>query len=498
MAQSNAKPMRVHLNAGASGRRKSAPDWALALRLAVASCLAASLAGCLAVGPNYLKAAAIVPARYKEIAGWKVASPRAGEAKGAWWSIFHDPELDRLEQMVAVSNQTIKADEANYREALALINESRAAFFPTASVAPTISRNSQTGTTLDVEPAASWTLDIWGKTARSVESQDANAEAIAADLANATLATQSALALAYVQVREADSLADLLSRTIRDYQRSLDITQNQYNAGTAAKSDVITEDVQLLSARASLIDVGVARAQNEHAIAVLTGRPPSHLSIPHSALSRQIRSVPAGVPSTLLERRPDIAAAEETMRQANALIGVAVAGYYPDLTLTAEGGYLGNPALGRLGGSNPAWTIAASLAQPLFDAGLTDAEVAAQRATYDADVATYRGTVLTAFQQVEDALASVRILSKEAGVRTQTVREARQAVDIAMNEYRAGTQNFTTVVIAQATALTSEQSELTTWAALQTATVNLIVALGGGWRDADLPDVVKDASATAK
>jgi NodT family efflux transporter outer membrane factor (OMF) lipoprotein len=464
--------------------------------VAICGGFVASLGGCAAVGPNFLKPAAIVPTDYKEIKGWKLATPRAALTKGDWWTPFGDPELDRLEREVAIANQTVKADEANYRQALALINESRAGLFPVLSFNSSLERSSLTGTTVTAEPAASWAPDIWGLTRRTIEAQEANAETSAANLANATLAAQSALALAYVQVRQADSLADLLAATEKEYQRALEIVQNQYEAGTAAKSDVITEQAQLLSARAAQINVGVARAQNEHAIAVLTGRPPSELSIPHGDLTRRIPAVPVSLPSALLERRPDIAAAEETMRQANALIGVAVAAYYPTISLTGSAGYQGNPFAGGLSPANPVWTFGLSLAQPLFNGGLTDAQVEAARQTYLSDVATYRQTVLTGFQQVEDQLAAIRVLSSEVRVQADAVRVSRQAVDIALNEYRAGTQNFTTVVTAQATALSAEQSELASWAELQTAAVDLIVALGGGWSEERLPDV--DAQAAAK
>ncbi len=467
-------------------------------RAIVASALAATaLVGCAPVGPNFLKPAAIVSPEFKEIKGWKVATPRASEPKGDWWAVFHDPELSRLEAAVAISNQTLKADEANYRQALALINEARAGLFPTVTGTGSATRSSPAATSLAAEASGSWTLDVWGQVRRAIEAQTAGAKASAATLANATLSEQSALALAYVQVREADSLVDLLTRTVDEYKRSLTITQNQYNAGTAAKSDVITAQAQVLNAQAQLINAGVIRAQSEHAVAVLVGRPPAGLSISHRPLSTHVPSIPASMPSALLERRPDVAGAEETMRQNNAEIGVAFAGYFPAVTITGLTGYSGNPFATLYGPSNPVWSFGASLAQPLFNGGLTGAQVEAAREAYDSTVATYRQTVLTAIQQVEDNLAGIRILSQEVKVQAEDVRISRQATQIALNEYRAGTQAFTAVVVAEAQQLSAEEALLSTQAQLQTDAVNLIVALGGGWNQTQLPDVASASDATA-
>jgi len=461
---------------------------------------AGALAGCAPVGPDFLRPAALVSPQYKEVAGWKVATPRAGEPKGEWWSVFHDPELARLEAAVAISNQTVKADEANYREGLALINEARANLFPTVNGTGSATRSGTGGTaitTLTAEASGSWTLDVWGEVRREIEAQTAGAESSAAILANALLAEQSALALAYVQVREADSLVDLLTTTVAEYKRSLTITQNQYRAGTAAKSDVITAEAQVLNAQAQLVAAGVTRAQSEHAVAVLMGRPPAGLSIPHGLLSTHTPSIPVSVPSSLLERRPDVAAAEETMRQDNAEIGVAFAGYFPEVSISGLVGYTGNPFAALLSSNNPVWSFGASLAQPLFNGGLTGAQVEAARATYDAQVATYRQTVLTAIQQVEDNLAGIRILTQEVKVQTEDVRISRQATQIAINEYQAGTQAFTAVVVAEAQQLSAEESLLSTQAQIQTDAVSLIVALGGGWSQSKLPDAAADSSPIA-
>jgi NodT family efflux transporter outer membrane factor (OMF) lipoprotein len=466
------------------------PARSAALPLAVAI----ALPGCAPVGPNFERPAAIVSPQFKEIKGWKIATPRVNESKGDWWSVFHDPELDRLERVVVVSNQTVKADEANYREALALINEARAGLFPTVNGTGSAEHSSPELTTLTAEASGTWTLDVWGQVRREIEAQQAGAEVSAATLANITLSEQSLLALAYVTLREADSLETLLTKTVTEYKHSLTITQNQYNAGTAAKSDVITAETLVLNAQAQLIAAGVSRAQSEHAIAVLMGRPPAGLSIPQGSLATGVPSIPVGLPSSLLERRPDVAAAEQTMREANALIGVEFAGYFPAVSLSGLIGYSGNPFASEFGPTNPVWSFGASLAQPLFNGGLTTAEVEAARQTYQADVATYRQTVLTAIQQVEDQLVAIRIYSREVKVQAENVRISTQATQITLNEYQAGTQAFTAVVVAEEQQLTAEEALLSTQALVQTAVVTLVVALGGGWSQSKLTDVVAQTS----
>ena len=486
------EPILFARSSGAAGENEITPRGAI-LFSAFAS--AAALAGCAPVGPDFELSAAIVSPQYKEIEGWKIATPRAGEPKGDWWSVFHDPELAQLERAVVISNQTVKADEANYREAVALINEARAGLFPTVTGNGSATRSNGV-TNLTAEASGMWMLDIWGLVRREIEANQGSAEATAATLANATLSAQSELATAYVTLREEDSLEDLLTRTVVDYKKSLTITQNQYNAGTAAKSDVITAEAQVLNAQAQLIAAGVTRAQEEHAIAVLMGRPPAGLSIPHGALSTRVPSIPVQLPSSLLERRPDVAAAEETMRQANAQIGVAFAGYFPQISLSGLLGYSGNPFAAEFE-TNPVWSFGASLAQPVFNGGLTGAQVEAARQTYKSNVGTYRQTVLTAIQQVEDSLVGIRVYSRVAKVEAEDVRISRQATQIALNEYRAGTQAFTAVVVAEEQQLTVEEALLATQAQIQIDVVNLIVALGGGWTESKLPDALADAVAPA-
>ena len=490
--------MCVHALARVTGARGWASRRALRLlSLARAAPFLASVAcsGCAPVGPNFERPAAIVSPQFKEIKGWKIATPRANEPKGEWWSVFRDPELDQLERVVVVSNQTVKSDEATYREALALINEARAGLFPTVNGSGSATRSSPSQTTLTAEASGTWTLDVWGQIRREIEAQQAFAETSAATLANATLAAQSLLALAYVTLREADSLETLLTKTVAEYKRSLTITQNQYNAGTAAKSDVITAETLVLNAQAQLIAAGVSRAQSEHAIAVLMGRPPAGLSISPGSLATRVPSIPVGLPSSLLERRPDVAAAEQTMREANALIGVEFAGYFPAVSLNGLIGYSGNPFAAEFGPSNPVWSFGASLARPFFNGGLTTGQVEAARQTYDADVATYRETVLTAIQQVEDALVGIRLYSREVKVQAENVRISTQATQIVLNEYQAGTQAFTAVVVAEEQQLTAEEALLATQALVQTEVVDLIVALGGGWSQSMLPDVAAQTSA---
>ncbi len=453
-----------------------------------------ALAGCNAVGPDYLKPNAIVPVAYKEIKGWKLATPREDYPKGQWWRIYHDAELNRLEETVAVSNQTLKSDEAAYAQALAMIAEQRSGLFPTVNFDPTITRSSGAPPTTQVQAqiSGSWTIDVWGRIRRQIEQFGAAAQVSKADLDNATLSAQSALALAYVQVREADELHDLLLDTVKEYQRSLAITQNQYDAGTTAKSDVITAQAQVLATQARAIDTDVARKQNEHAIAVLMGKPPAEVSVSHRHLPNSVPHPPIRLPSALLERRPDIAAAERTMKEQNAAIGVAVAAYYPDFSLSGAFGYIGDPFIRELGVVNPAWSYGLSIAQTLFNGGLTASQVEAAKDAYQASVATYRQTVLSAFQQVEDQLAAILVYDRELKVEIETVKIAKQAVAIALNEYRAGTQNFTTVVTAEATELVDEESLLSTKASRLTADISLIVALGGGWDESKLPIVAAD------
>jgi len=456
------------------------------------------LAVACSVGPNYHRPSAPVPTAYKEFKGWKVATPNDTINRGAWWSVYRDPALDGLERQVNVSNQTLKQDEAAFQQARAEVREQQSGFFPSLAATPQIQREKAGGgnntfrggaaiTSYSLEGTATWEPDVWGKIRRSVESSVANAQASAAQLAAAKLSLQAQLATDYFQMRYADSLKSLLEDTVKSYQRSLDITKNQYAAGTAARSDVINAEAQLLAAQAAAINVGVQRAQSEHAIALLVGKPPSEVSISPTALAERVPIVPAEIPSALLERRPDIADAERQMQQENALIGVQVAAYYPTIDLSASFGYAGGPAAALFSASDQVWSLMANASETLLSGGQRSAAVAAARAAYDQSVANYRETVLAAFQNVEDELASLRILGRQSGVDQAAVQAARQAVEITLNEYQAGTVAYTTVITAQVTLLTDQETALLVQENRLIASVALIQALGGGWNASQLP-----------
>ncbi len=471
-------------------------------RLALAAALA--LAACT-VGPNYQRPATIVPAHYKALSGWVIAQPEAAINRGAWWSIFDDQTLDSLESQVVVSNQTIRADAAAYAQARALVDEARAGFYPTLSANAGVARQSSgsgsltasNGSQFSTAPVATtdytlegsgaWDLDLWGSIRRQVQSSVAAAQVSAADLANAELSEQAALASDYFQLRAADADEKLLRDTITAYRNTLTITENQYAAGTAARSDVLTAQVQLQNAESAAIGAEVARAEFEHAIAVLIGKPPADLTIPPGTLQADVPIVPPGLPSTLLERRPDIAAAERTMAEENALIGVQVAAFYPALDLSALFGYVGNPLGSLIRLSDRVWSLGAAATDPLFEGGARTAAVAAARAAYDESVANYRQTVLSAFQGVEDQLASLHILADQYRAQQAAVASATEAVTITLNEYEAGTVAYTSVVVAQATQLADQESLLTIQQSRLLASVSLIENLGGGWSASELP-----------
>ncbi len=450
------------------------------------------------VGPAYNRPEAVAPAQFKEMPGWRLARPQDAAPKGAWWKVFNDPVLDGLEEQVAIGNQTLAADAAAYAASQALVDEARGALFPVLGAAPgvtrassgasTQNRGSATRTQYSLQGNAAWTLDVWGSIRRQIQSDVANAQASAATLANARLSAQAQLATAYMGLRTTDALQRVLDETVANDRHALQITQNQYAAGTAARSDVMTAQTQREAAESQAINVGVARAQFEHAIAVQIGKAPAAVSIVPVKTVPAVPDIPGVLPSALLERRPDVGAAERTMAGENALIGVAVAAYYPTVDLTAAFGYAGNPLSALISSANRVWSLGASASETLFNGGTRSATVRAARATYDESVANYRATVLTAFQQVEDALANLRILAQQDAVDMQTVADATQAADIVLNEYRAGTQPYTAVIAAQNTLLAARQTQISVAQTRLTETVALIQALGGGWRSSDLPD----------
>jgi NodT family efflux transporter outer membrane factor (OMF) lipoprotein len=462
--------------------------------------------GCM-VGPDYKRPDAPVSPVFKELDGWKPAQPQDDADKGAWWAIYHDPELDRLERMVEVSNQNVKSFEAQYRNAVALVAEAQANLFPTAGLTAGVTRSGSGGSSLSslapkgqssggggrngtlytVSGTVAWDPDVWGAVRRQIESNAAGAQVSAADLANAKLSAQATLATDYFDLRAEDALADLLRQTVAAYQRSLDITENQYRAGTSSSADVVTARAQLQSTEAQLVGVGVQRQQFEHAIAVLTGHAPAELTIVPAPLASTVPVLPPGLPSALLERRPDIAGAERQMQEENALIGVQIAAYYPTISLSALGEFVGNPLSQLFTVANRVWSLGASASETVFSAGARSAAVAAARATYDQSVATYRQTVLSAFQQVEDALSNLRILEQQAAAEGLAVESARRAMEVTLNGYRAGTVAYTSVIVQQALLLGDEQAALAVQQSRLVASVALIEALGGGWSTADLP-----------
>jgi NodT family efflux transporter outer membrane factor (OMF) lipoprotein len=445
-----------------------------------------ALAGC-AVGPDYVPAAAPVPDTFKELKGWKRATPGDHLPRGDWWAFYRDPKLNFLIKQVEISNQNVAAQAAAYEQARAIIREAQAALFPTAtaSYSATRSFSGPAGktytTTFAPAVSAAWDLDVWGKVRRQIESDAAAAQVSAADLASVQLAAQTQLATAYFNLRAADALKDLLLRTVEQFKKSLEIVRNQFNAGFSVSSaDVDTAEALLANAQSLAINVDAQRAQFEHAIAMLIGRPPAELSVGHRALSGTIPKLPVAVPSALLERRPDIAAAERSMQQQNALIGVALAAYFPDISLSAAIQWAGSRPF-PFNVANEIWSLGAAGTQLLFDGGLRGAQVDVARAAYWQSVATYRQTVLSAFQGVEDQLAAIRVLSRQLGVQQKAVKAQRQAVDVFLKQFEGGTVVFTTVVTAQITLLGYEQSELSIRQNLFLASVLLIQALGGGW-----------------
>ncbi len=454
----------------------------------------ASLAACL-VGPNYRRPSAPTTPAYKEAQGWAPANPSDAADRRDWWTVFGDPTLNDLEARVERSNQTLAGAEAAYRQARALVAEQRAALFPivalngAAAIAggsggATVSGSVGGGTTqaYSLGLGATWEPDLWGRVRRMIENARATAQASAADLANTRLSAQMELAADYILLRQLDEEKRLLDATAAGYARSLTIAQNRYNVGVAAKSDVLSAQSQLQTTQADDADLAQQRARVEHAIAILAGEPPASLTLAPAPWNLRLPQIPAGLPSTLLERRPDIAAAERLAAAANALIGVQTAAFYPNLSLTGQAGF-GASELGQLfNTSNFVWSLGASVAETIFDAGARRARVAEARAAYDQAVANYRQTVLTAFGQVEDNLAAQRVLAGELALRQAAAQAAEANAAIARNQYLADQVDYTAVVVAQATALSARTSELQIEAARLTTAVDLIAALGGGWR----------------
>jgi NodT family efflux transporter outer membrane factor (OMF) lipoprotein len=455
------------------------------------------------VGPDYVRPAAEAPGAYKETTGdgeWKPAQPSDGSVRGPWWEVFGDPTLNSLEAEVSISNQNVLVAEAQFRQARALVLAARSQFFPTATIGAgyTRSRPSATlassigppqGTSNDfILPLdVSWDIDVWGRIRRNVEGNRANAQASAGDLEASRLLFQSELAQDYYLLRTLDAQRALLDAAIAAFQTSLQLTRNRYAGGIASAADVAQAETQLKTTQAQATDLGVQRAQLEHAIAILIGRPPATFGIAVAALPTTPPAVPVGVPSELLERRPDVAAAERRVAAANAQIGVAVAAYYPTVTLSATAGFESGSIAKWFMWPSRFFSVGPAITETVFDGGLRSAQTAEARAAYDASVAGYRQTVLGAFQDVEDNLAALRILETEAREQDEAVRAAERSLALTTNQYRSGIVSYLNVVIAQTAALTSEQTAVGITGRRLNASVLLIKALGGGWSVDQLP-----------
>jgi NodT family efflux transporter outer membrane factor (OMF) lipoprotein len=473
-------------------------------RTLAAGAMALALSACT-LGPDYQRPVVATPATFKENQGWTVAAPADDVPRGKWWRIYGDADLDALQEAAIGANQSIAQAEASYRAAATLVDQARAGYFPVISASAAATRsgggrgsNSLSGastasTTRQVTAGASWELDLWGRVRRQVEAQRASAEASASDLAGIRLSTQAALASDYFQLRQIDTQKQLLDDTIAAYQRTLDVTRNRYAGGVSARVDVAQAETQLKSTQVQSIDLGVARAQLEDAIALLIGKPASEFSIPvkrwRAFDEKRAPAIPlSGVPSQLLERRPDIAGAERRVAAANAQIGIAEAAYYPSIGLSASGGFSSLSASNLFTAPNRFWSIGPSLAETIFDGGLRRAQSAQAVANYDANVAAYRQTVLSAFADVEDQLAALRILEQEAAAQDDALASARESLALTLNQYKAGTVSYINVVTVQATALGNERNAVSIFGSRMIASVGLVRTLGGGWSTGDMAD----------
>jgi NodT family efflux transporter outer membrane factor (OMF) lipoprotein len=447
-----------------------------------------------AIGPNYMRPATPAPRAYREAPppGWTSAQPNDAALRGQWWRMFNEPALDALEGQVSISNQNVLAAEAQYRAARAAVRVTAADRLPTVTTTPSVTHGGggaalHHGDLYEVPVDVSYEADVWGSIRRSVAANAAIAQASAADLESARLLYQSELASDYFQVQGLDADRVLLEQAVRSYEEYLKLTQDRFQGGVVSMADVALAQTQLEGARAQLADVGIARAQFEHAIAVLTGHSPSELSIPPETAQPSQPVVPVGLPSSLLERRPDIAAAERRVAAANQQIGVARAAFYPVLSL---GGSAGSQAVAIADlFSSPArlWSVGAQLAETIFDGGKRRAQVNVTQAAYDTTVANYKETVLTGFQQVEDSLSDLRILADETAIVERAIVAAQQSLDISTTQYRGGLINYLQVITAQTSLLQNQRDSVDLHTRQLLASVSLIQALGGGWSTSQLP-----------
>lgn len=456
--------------------------------------------GCT-VGPNYRTPTVQTPTAYKEADGWKPAQPNDQNLGGNWWTIFNDPQLDQLELQVNVSNQNLKEAEAQYQESRAVLRYSRADYYPTVTAGLSADRQH---TSAHRPPATSifdgityndfvlpvdfsYQADVWGRVRRTVESYREQAQASAADLATVNLSMHADLAVDYFQARSLDAEEQLLTSTVKEYQDYLDLTETRFQGGYSSEVEVQQAKTQLNTTQALAIDVGVLRAQYEHAVAILIGKPPAELTLPPLPLTAPPPTVPLSMPSELLERLPTIAAAERRVAAANAQIGVAISAYYPVISLTGGGGFESSTITTLLNGSSGIWSVGASALGTVFDVGRRRAFTDEARAAYDTQVAAYRESVLTAFQQVEDNLAAVRILENEAKVQDEAVTAAQRSLDLSITRYKGGVTSYLEVTIAQTAALQNEVTAVNILGRRMANTVLLIQALGGGWNRSSLP-----------
>ncbi len=458
----------------------------------------ALLTGC-SVGPDYRRPDAPVPDVWKESAGkWKTAEPKDHLSRGRWWDVFQDGGLAALEEQLDVSNQSIAQALAQYRAAAAISSGARAAFLPTVTTSPSATRaqgaqgrvstpgtSSPTVNTYQLPLDASWELDLFGRIRRNLEAGLAGEQAAGAQLEAVRLAMQAQLASLWFTLQGLDAQQQLLATNVTGYEKALELTTNRYKQGVVSGVDVAQAKTQLWSTRAQLTELGLARAQQEHALAVLVGKAPALFSIPATPLAVLPPDVPVGLPSELLELRPDIAAAERRMAAANAQIGVATAAYFPSLTISAAAGYQSSTLTDFFSLPNRFWSLGPAFLATLFDGGRRRAATAQATANYDATVASYRGTILGALQEVEDALVSLRLLETEAAQQAEAVTAAERALTIARNRYDVGVTTYLEVVTAQSIALGAERTALDLAIRRMTGSVNLVRALGGGWNDAD-------------
>lgn len=455
------------------------------------------LAACT-VGPDYQRPNSSVSMDYKELKGWKQAQPSDEVLPDKWWEVFKDAQLNALEDQVNKANQSIAQAEAQYKMSQTLVQTATAAYYPTAQASTSVNRfRAATGQSVAVSGvkylfgglvSAAWAPDLWGAVRRQVESSETSAQASAATLQTLRLTTQATLAQDYFQLRALDAQIKLLNDTVTIYDKTLKITQNRYAVGVAAKSDLVQAETQLESTRAQAINLGILRAQLEHAIAVLIGKVPTELSITIAPLNTLIPQIPVSLPSQLLERRPDVAAAERAAASANAQIGVAKAAYFPSFNLAASNGQQSTLLANLLTQGARYWALGpAALAIPLFDGGARGAHLQQSIDAYDANVAAYRQAVLVSFQQVEDSLAALRILDQEVQVQNQAVEAAHKAVQLTTNQYQAGTVSYLNVMVNQTAALSNDITAVNLQGQRLSAAVLLIKALGGGWNVVKLP-----------